>query len=120
MWRPVVFCVVLLVLLERSAAAEDRGNVSPQIETNSTEAEATRSGSSNPEIDFCPKVCIDQGCLVGKREKGNDQPYEAFYSIPYAAPPIGKLRFKVSIYKDFKACLIYSFTDALLLSYLGS
>lgn len=43
------------------------------------------------------KVCIDNGCVQGKVETGNDKAYEAFYGIPFALPPVGELRFKVCI-----------------------
>lgn len=43
---------------------------------------------------FYTKQCVEQGCLVGRTEAGNKKPYEAYYGIPYAAPPVGKLRFK--------------------------
>lgn len=42
-----------------------------------------------------PKVCIDDGCILGKyytSQKGNE--YEAFLGVPYAKPPVGELRFK--------------------------
>ncbi|XP_055691281.1 juvenile hormone esterase-like [Lutzomyia longipalpis] len=42
-----------------------------------------------------PKVCADEiGCFRGKYERGLEKPYEAFYGIPYAEPPVGKLRFE--------------------------
>ncbi|GAB0089996.1 hypothetical protein DMENIID0001_046270 [Sergentomyia squamirostris] len=41
-----------------------------------------------------PEVCAKDGCVRGKYESGWKKPYEAFYGIPYAEPPIGKLRFE--------------------------
>jgi len=46
-----------------------------------------------------PKVTIEQGTLVGKTmssRQGNK--IFAFQGIPYAAPPVGDLRFKVRIW----------------------
>lgn len=46
-------------------------------------------------------VKVEQGLLRGavvKRVVGES--YIAFKGVPYAAPPVGKLRFKVSIYFD--------------------
>lgn len=40
-------------------------------------------------------VCIRDGCLQGKSERGNFIRYDAWYGIPFAAPPVGELRFKV-------------------------
>lgn len=41
-------------------------------------------------------VNITQGTLVGKVEvSSRQQNYYAFRGIPYAKPPVGKLRFKV-------------------------
>ncbi|XP_055678822.1 juvenile hormone esterase-like [Lutzomyia longipalpis] len=44
----------------------------------------------NSELEVCAKA----GCVRGKFESGRIKPYEAFYGIPYAEPPIGKLRFE--------------------------
>ncbi|GAB0088425.1 Carboxylesterase, type B [Sergentomyia squamirostris] len=42
-----------------------------------------------------PEVCARDGCMRGKYEsKKGRKPYEAFYGIPYAEPPVGKLRFE--------------------------
>lgn len=51
--------------------------------------------SANPH----PEVCTTEGCLVGIYKRGNVRPYKAFYGIPYAAPPLGPLQFKVGIIK---------------------
>lgn len=38
-----------------------------------------------------------QGTLEGETLRSRDgRPFHAFYSIPYAEPPVGDLRFKVS------------------------
>lgn len=43
-------------------------------------------------------VVIEQGALCGKTCKGyNGQVFYSFEGIPYAKPPVGNLRFKVSI-----------------------
>lgn len=41
------------------------------------------------------RVCIRNGCIQGKSEKGNVKGYEAWYGIPFARPPVGLLRFRV-------------------------
>ncbi|XP_055678843.1 juvenile hormone esterase-like [Lutzomyia longipalpis] len=46
--------------------------------------------SSNSKSEVCAKA----GCVRGKVESGRVKPYEAFYGIPYAEPPVGKLRFE--------------------------
>lgn len=43
-------------------------------------------------------VTIKQGDLKGVHCKTPDLEYYAFKGIPYAKPPIGRLRFKVSIH----------------------
>ncbi|KAF2902648.1 hypothetical protein ILUMI_03533, partial [Ignelater luminosus] len=42
-----------------------------------------------------PEVRIEQGALKGKyRQAWTGKTFNSFTSIPYAQPPIGKLRFK--------------------------
>lgn len=47
-----------------------------------------------------PIVTIKQGVLKGQTEKTKSGvEFNSFLGIPYAQPPIGELRFKVSIWK---------------------
>ncbi|XP_055533357.1 juvenile hormone esterase-like [Wyeomyia smithii] len=42
-----------------------------------------------------PLICIASGCIIGKSRNGLEgNQYEAFFGIPYAKPPLGKLRFR--------------------------
>lgn len=44
-----------------------------------------------------PVITIDQGQLRGKFvDSGGNSTYYSFQGIPYAKPPLGELRFKVS------------------------
>ncbi|XP_055697376.1 cholinesterase 1-like [Phlebotomus papatasi] len=43
-------------------------------------------------VSSAPEVCAISGCVRGKSENGRKKPYDAFYGIPYAEPPLGKLR----------------------------
>lgn len=54
--------------------------------------------SHGDRVGFTPSpsvVCITDGCVRGVVVPGNFKPYTAWYGIPYAAPPVGSLRFKV-------------------------
>lgn len=43
-----------------------------------------------------PHIVLNQGTVVGAKEKlPNGKFYYAYKGIPYAEPPLGKLRFKV-------------------------
>lgn len=49
-----------------------------------------------------PIVCIRNGCLKGiKLPSYQTESFEAFMGIPYAEPPIRKLRFAVSLASVF-------------------
>lgn len=43
-----------------------------------------------------PIVCTQDGCIEGRATPGYQiDEYESFFGIPYAEPPVGKLRFAV-------------------------
>lgn len=45
-----------------------------------------------------PVVCYGENCVKGIRMKGNLKEFEGFYGIPFAKPPIGELRLRVSYF----------------------
>lgn len=50
-----------------------------------------------------PQVKLDNGIFTGiQMESYNGKAFNAFLGIPYAKPPIGDLRFKVSTWAEFK------------------
>lgn len=49
-----------------------------------------------------PIVCISDGCIEGRAMNGYlIEECQAFFNIPYAEPPIGNLRFAVSLNEIF-------------------
>jgi hypothetical protein len=58
--------------------------------------------------ETAPRVKIPLGGLKGYyKTSQNGRKYEAYEGIPYALPPIGKLRFKVNICFNYLLLLIY-------------
>ena len=50
------------------------------------------------DVTSDPKVTFDQGTLVGKVMTSRlGTKFFAFQGVPYAAPPVGPLRFKVRL-----------------------
>lgn len=46
-----------------------------------------------------PRVCTDDGCLLGtSMTDTKNLRFDAFVGIPFAKPPVGKLRFKVAAF----------------------
>lgn len=57
-----------------------------------------------------PTVVVQQGVLSGKiGENIHGDKFYSFQGIPYAKPPLGKLRFKVIFYFSFYNIIIHSF-----------
>lgn len=52
--------------------------------------------SATAYADKDPVVCIEKGCVRGVNFKGNLKEFEGFLGIPFAKPPVGELRLKVS------------------------
>lgn len=84
-------CVLLFLVLILTAAL---------VASDQTTLDEAHSTSN-----LHPEVCTTEGCLFGVYKRGNEHPYKAFYGIPYAAPPVGPLRFKVCIIQVTKSFL---------------
>lgn len=52
-------------------------------------------------IEDSPVVCFNDGCVRGRTFTGYKKPFEGFLGIPYAKPPIGELRLRVSLFLKF-------------------
>ncbi len=64
-------------------------------------------------VTCSPSVTIEQGEVIGTYEKlSNGRILHAFKGIPYAKPPLGKLRFKVCLtiaWVNFALKILYIF-----------
>lgn len=73
--------------------------VSAQETANQEVAKSYCSEQEDTDDSSDPRVCIEDGCLRGTFMKGYQAgPFEAFMGIPFAKPPVGQLRFAVSIF----------------------
>lgn len=58
------------------------------------------------------KVPVKQGVVVGQQHKlPSGLQYESFLGVPYAQPPLGELRFRVSASMRFPIYIIRCLTD---------
>ncbi|XP_058461354.1 juvenile hormone esterase-like [Malaya genurostris] len=80
-----------------------------QSDQHAGELDATQH-LKNPKY---PLVCIDDGCLRGKNMDGFQAgPFDAFIGIPFAKPPVGKLRFANPVRNDpWEKGTIYNATE---------
>ncbi|XP_055694314.1 juvenile hormone esterase-like [Lutzomyia longipalpis] len=70
-------------------------NSTESIESQDLKIQMNPQEETNP-ADFSD-VCTNAGCIRGKIESGRIKPYQAFYGIPYAEPPVGELRLENAI-----------------------
>uniref|UniRef100_A0A1B0F0L2 Carboxylesterase type B domain-containing protein n=1 Tax=Phlebotomus papatasi TaxID=29031 RepID=A0A1B0F0L2_PHLPP len=69
-------------------------SIANNIDTDICSSILSLNFKSEKPISLQPEVCAASGCVRGKVESGRKKPYDAFYGIPYAEPPVGKLRFE--------------------------
>lgn len=88
----------MLVLLFGSMHATDPTfNSFASTPLSNVEALASPPLTEDNFTSVFPIVCIEDGCIEGRATPGfRIDEYESFFGIPYAEPPVGKLRFAVS------------------------
>lgn len=90
-------CFIVLLLFGLSNAT------SPTVISSSSTPISTVGNIQSPPLtednftSVFPIVCVAEGCIEGRATPGFQiDEYESFFGIPYAEPPVGKLRFAVS------------------------
>uniref|UniRef100_A0A914S762 Carboxylesterase type B domain-containing protein n=1 Tax=Parascaris equorum TaxID=6256 RepID=A0A914S762_PAREQ len=67
--------------------------------------------SNAQNLEKSRSVWVEQGLIRGKIYKIGDNYMQIFRGIPYAEPPIGKLRFRVRCFSSFSFFQLYDFYE---------
>lgn len=66
-----------------------------------------------------PTIAVSQGVVRGIEEKlPNGGSFYSFKGIPYAEPPIGELRFEVSMFRSICICSLFQYLVLIYRSHL--
>lgn len=98
MWSNLVcYSIVLLVFGgQLNDAFESNFVSSPSTPLSNVDTLAQAPLTEDNFTSVFPIVCIADGCIEGRATPGFQiDEYESFFAIPYAEPPVGKLRFAV-------------------------
>lgn len=100
MWSNFVsysLCLIVLLLFGGQLNALESNFVSsPSTPLSNVDTLAQAPLTEDNFTSVFPIVCIADGCIEGRATPGFQiDEYESFFAIPYAEPPVGKLRFAV-------------------------
>lgn len=102
MWSNFVsylHCLIVLLLFGQLNALDATFVSSPSTPLSNVETLAQPPLTEDNFTSVFPIVCIADGCIEGRATPGFQiDEYESFFGIPYAEPPVGKLRFAVRKY----------------------
>lgn len=88
--------LIVLLFIAQSNASDATFFPSPSTPLSNVDALAQLPLTEDNFTSVFPIVCIDDGCIEGRATPGFQiDEYESFFGIPYAEPPVGKLRFAV-------------------------
>lgn len=91
-------CLIVLLLFGGQLNAFESNFVSsPSTPLSNVDTLAAQSPLTEDNFtSVFPIVCFADGCIEGRATPGFQiDEYESFFAIPYAEPPVGKLRFAV-------------------------